>query len=264
VSRAGFDQLEAAIAPVRLALLAHPIYADLATPRALRIFMQHHVFAVWDFMSLLKALQRTVCGAGAAWTPPRLSLGARLINEIVLAEESDEDGAGGYASHFELYRRAMRHCGADTAQIDSLVEQLSTGQTLVVALAKAPLPAAAQRFVEHTFDVIATGDPVRIAAAFTFGREDLLPDVFAQIVDRLAAADPGLATFKYYLLRHIELDGDHHGPMAQRLIECLCGDDPSRWLAATAAAQAALEARLAFWDAIHSAVGAGHVAKLDA
>ena len=75
------------------------------------------MFAVWDFMSLLKAIQRELCGVGVPWVPSPNLQATRLVNEIVLGEESDEDGEGGYASHFVLYRRAMQRCGANV-QVD--------------------------------------------------------------------------------------------------------------------------------------------------
>ena len=68
------------------------------------------------------------------------------------------------------------------------------------------------------------------------------------------SAGHNLDEFRYYLLRHVELDGDEHGPMATRLTESLCGNDAERWQTVEQAAVAALEARLKFWDAIHQAV----------
>ena len=44
-------------------------------------------------------------------------------------------------------------------------------------------PEAAHQFVQQTFRIIETRNLREVAAAFTFGREDLLPDVFQRIVD---------------------------------------------------------------------------------
>ncbi|HTU26184.1 MAG TPA: DUF3050 domain-containing protein [Pirellulales bacterium] len=249
------DQIRRRIAPARQALLAHPLYADLAHPAALRVFMQHHVFAVWDFMSLLKTLQLGLTTVSVPWLPASSGVGARLVNEIVLAEESDADGRGGFASHFELYTRAMRAYGTSTADIDRLLARLRAGEPLGQAFARAELAEPIRRFVAHTFALIDSGDLCRIAAAFTFGREDLLPDVFQQIVDRLSrGADGRLDEFQFYLQRHIQLDGEEHGALATQLVASLCGDDPTRWQAAEEAAVAALAARRALWDAIHAAI----------
>ena len=147
--------------------------------------MEHHVFAVWDFMSLLKALQRQLCCVSIPWSPSDNSLGCRFINEIVLGEESDEDGHGGYASHFELYRGAMARFGASTKSVDRLLTNLRAGLSLQQALNNAEVSQPIQRFIGHTFEVIEAGDPCRLASEFTFGREDLLPDIFQRIVDEI-------------------------------------------------------------------------------
>jgi hypothetical protein len=253
------EELRAAIQPHRQALLQHPVYRDMRGADALRRFMEYHVFAVWDFMSLLKALQQRLCCVSIPWMPVPPSAGSRFINEIVLGEETDDDGHGGYASHFDMYHRAMTRFGADTTTIDRFLHGIRDGLAVTAALrfAKAPEPVCG--FVEHTFEVIAGGDLCRIASAFTFGREDLLPDVFQTIVDELGNAPDGrLDDFRYYLRRHIELDGDEHGPMAERLMSSLCGTDGAKWNAATAAAVAALQARLRLWDGIHAAIRHPH------
>jgi DUF3050 family protein len=249
------EQLQSRILPLRKALIAHPIYDDLRRPQALRTFMEHHVFAVWDFMSLLKALQQRLCSVAVPWMPSQDAAHSRFINEIVLAEESDDDGQGGFASHFELYRRCMTGFGADTSSVEGCLARLRRGQDIRQALSAADLPLSVRQFVGHTFDIIESGDLCRIAAAFAFGREDLLPAVFQKIVDELAQQAAGtLDPFQYYLRRHIELDGDEHGPTASRLVIALCGDDEANWQAATSAARESLEARLAFWDSIHRAI----------
>jgi hypothetical protein len=178
-----------------------------------------------------------------------------LINEIVLGEETDEDGAGGYASHFDLYHRAMTRFGADTLPIDRFLAALRNGSTVESAMNSAEVSPAIRQFVGHTFVELERADLCRIASAFTFGREDLLPDVFQKIVDELARRpDCDLDGFEYYLHRHIELDGGEHGPMAAQLMNSLCGTDPGKWEAATFAAVEALEARLTLWNGIHDAV----------
>ena len=251
------ERIHAAIEPLRQALLEHPVYRAMREPAALRIFLQHHAFAVWDFMSLLKALQQHLCCTAVPWLPPADGAAARLINEIVLGEESDEDGRGGYASHFDLYHRAMTRFGADTTAIDGFLAALRSGVTIRAALKLAGVSTPIRRFVEHTFAVIESGDLCRIAAAFTFGREDLLPGVFQRIVDEIDAQVGGLNEFRFYLVRHIELDGGQHGPMSERLITSLCGNDPSAWERAEAAAVESLQARLDLWDGIHTAIKVG-------
>jgi hypothetical protein len=249
------SQIRCRIAPLRQSLLEHPLYDDLTQPNALRIFMQHHVFAVWDFMSLLKELQRRLTTVTVPWLPAQSAAGCRLVNEIVLAEESDSDGHGGFASHFELYLRAMRRFGAETASIDRLTARLREGEPLAEALVHAEIGEPIRRFVEQTFALIAGGELAAIAAAFTFGREDLLPDLFGRVVDRLRRQVPGeLDDFQFYLERHIQLDGEEHSVLAARLVGTLCGNDEVKWRLAEEAAVASLAARLKLWDAIHQAI----------
>jgi hypothetical protein len=76
-----------------------------------------------------------------------------------------------------------------------------------------------------------------------------------RFVDELnVKVDGGLDDFKYYLDRHIGLDGEEHGPMATRLLESLCGSDQSKWRIAEQTAMDCLKARLSFWDGIHEAI----------
>lgn len=246
------------LAPLRAALLEHRVYQQINGLEALRRFMEHHVFAVWDFMSLLKALQRQLCCIEVPWLPAADAGDCRLVNEIVLAEESDDDGRGGCASHFELYHRAMQRCLANTAPMDEFLAALRRGKTVSAALEAPGVPGCARQFVRQTFAIIDGGDLCAMASAFTFGREDLLPAVFQRIVDELnVETSGGLKDFKYYLDRHIGLDGDEHGPMAHRLLLSLCGSDESRWRIAEQAALDALRARHVLWDGICAQIGAG-------
>lgn len=258
------DALREAIQPHRQALLDHRLYQAIDQVAALRAFMEHHVFAVWDFMSLLKRLQTDLTSSAAPWLPPANPQAARFVNEIVLGEETDErpDGGagGGYASHYDLYLTAMNACGADTAAVERLLELVGGGSPVREALAQlgddGSIEPSVVAFVGATFDLVDHGATHEVASAFTFGREDLLPDVFRQIVAGLNREEGGLDDFEYYLGRHIELDEDHHGPMAERLVTSLCGDSDQRWQEATEAAVATLQARLALWDAIASQIAA--------
>jgi len=255
----GIDLVQHRIAEQRQRLLRHEVYEQLNTMAALRCFMEHHVFAVFDFMSLLKALQQRLTSVSVPWVPPIHAAGARLINEIVLGEESDENGAGRFASHFELYRQAMQEVGARTDVIDRFVTDLRNGQTVASALQRPEIPAGVRSFVTATFEVIHSHDLIALTANFTFGREDLLPEVFHQIVHELDEASGRLSQFRYYLQRHIDLDGDHHGPLAHRLLATLCHDEPQAWENAAQAALAALQARVQLWDCISDAIRQGAI-----
>lgn len=248
-------ELNKAIEPIRERLLRHPLYEHLRNLESLRIFMQHHAFAVWDFMSLLKAMQSHFCGTTIPWTPSSNVLIARMIHEIVLEEETDCDGVGSYASHFELYLRSMNQCGADTSQVMRFLDLIRDGKEIDGALEQVAAPSHVRCFVNHTFSVIRTEDPVQFVSAFTFGRENLLPEVFGQIVTKIDQQSGGeVAMLRYYLERHIGLDADVHGPLSERLVCQLCGEDEGCWKRAQNAAVQALEHRLKLWDGMCQAI----------
>ena len=255
--------LKTAIRPVRDRLIAHPIYQQIQSPAALRTFMEFHVYAVWDFMSLLKALQQALTCVGSPWVPRGSANTRYLINEIVVGEESDLDEQGRRTSHFELYLRAMEQAGADTLPVRGLIEALSQGQPLKDAIATRVPAGPVRDFLDFTFDTIASGELHTIAAVFTFGREDLIPDMFIRIVQDLsgergqdlsAERARSFDIFTYYLERHIEVDGGHHSHLAMAMLEELCGIDDAKWEAAARCAGLALEARIKLWDGVVKAI----------
>lgn len=254
-------RLQNEIEPLRGQLIAHELYHNINTIDDLHVFMQHHIFAVWDFMSLLKALQQNLTCTTLPWMPVGSANTRYLINEIVTGEESDIDHTGERTSHFELYLKAMEQAGSDTSGISSLFKELSTEQDVQKALSRACMPDAAREFVRHTFDVIATDKSFLQAAVFTFGREDLIPGMFIEMVKKLNGQLPGkVEILLYYLERHIEVDGDHHSQLAYQMTAELCGDDDHKWQEATIAVKAALQARLALWDGILAGIKAEVVA----
>jgi hypothetical protein len=239
--------IETRIAPLRSRLNTHPLYSSIRTPAHLRLFMQSHVFAVWDFMSLLKALQIQLTSTTIPWAPTPFPASRRFINEIVLGEESDLF-EGRPLSHFELYLEAMQQAHADTSAIRSLLSDVAHGTFTPSTLDG---PAAANAFVRSTFYVIHSANLAANAASFTFGREDIIPDIFRNLVRDLNASTSGeLSKFAWYLDRHIEVDAEDHGPLALRMVADLCANDDARWEQAIQAAESALEASLALWDGI--------------
>lgn len=248
--------IEHRIAPLQECLANHALYQTLQSVDDICSFMQHHVFAVWDFMSLLKALQRELTCTVVPWVPtanPRL---ARFINEIVWGEESDVNELGEPKSHFLMYLEAMEQAGADTAPIDHFLAGIRQEQPVTQALALIDVPVAVKDFVQFTFEVIEHGAPHELAAVFTFGREDLIPDLFLALAREAQANATSTAYSKliYYLERHIEVDGDEHGPLALEMVAELCQDDPKLWEEAADAAVAALEQRIALWDSITTSI----------
>ncbi|QJD94789.1 DUF3050 domain-containing protein [Mucilaginibacter robiniae] len=249
------ERLKTQIEPLRQQLIQHSLYRHIATLDDLHTFMEHHAFAVWDFMSLLKALQQTLTCVHVPWMPVGNATTRYLINEIVTGEESDVDEQGNRTSHFELYLQAMQQAGGKANAIDALFNELRNGKTIDEALLIASIPIAARNFVQHTFDVIDTRKSYLQAAVFTFGREDLIPDMFISMVKEISRQFPGkVDLLLYYLERHIEVDGDHHSQLAYQMTAELCGDDETKWSEATEAVEAALKSRIALWDGILEAI----------
>jgi DUF3050 family protein len=248
----GIEQLEKDVSEARDRVVKHELYQNLDSHEAIVTFMEHHIFAVWDFMSLLKSLQRNLTCVTVPWIPTGPTGSRRLINDIVMVEESDEL-RDGFISHFELYVEGMREAGADTTAIDKLVELLREGKPVLDALRAASVPKPSIMFAGTTWSII-DGKPVHCqAAAFAFGREDLIPDMFTQVV-AVNEHSRKLGTFVDYLERHIEVDGEQHTPMAMQMVTDLCGDDEKKWQEAALTVNTALAARAQLWDDILSAI----------
>ena len=246
--------MEAQLLPIREKLKNHKLYKELNSIKDIQTFMSMHVFAVWDFMSLLKSLQNQLTNTSVPWTPrPKASL-ARFINEIVHAEESDVNENGKAKSHFEMYLDAMCQIGADDSQMNRLIETLEGGYSVQEAIESVEIDNAVKDFVKFTFKVIDSGKGHCIAAAFTFGREDVIPDMFIEILKKADADNSRYNKLRYYLDRHIELDGDEHGPLSLKMIEVMCGDDPIKCEEVIEISKQALNQRILLWNAIESSI----------
>ncbi|KIX21015.1 heme oxygenase [Flavobacterium sp. 316] len=237
-------------------LLNHSLYNEIKNIEDLHCFLENHVFAVWDFMSLLKALQNKLTCTTTPWLPVGNPEIRYLINEIVVAEETDVDINGNRKSHYELYIDAMATCGANTAIIKNFLEDVVTTKNIFVSIKQSDLHDDIKAFLDFTFRVIEEGKPHQIASAFTFGREDLIPDMFSAILTKFQQNFPeiDLSELIYYFERHIELDADEHGPMAMKMIEELCENDDKKWQEVEETAILALQKRIKLWDAIEEQI----------
>lgn len=238
------SELNKKLQPYRNEIVKHKLYSKLKTKSDIKKLMESHVFAVWDFMSLLKALQINLTCFEIPWRPigdPKIR---RLVNSIVLEEESDVDSEGNPASHFELYLEAMKECEAETSTIEKFMKNLNKDS-------RPKINEDIDSFLNTTFSIIEGGKSHEIASAFTFGREDLIPDMFLAIVNDMNK-EKSFDKFVYYLERHIELDGGDHGPLALELICNLCGDDEKKWDEVQEVAIECLKARKLLWDKINN------------
>lgn len=249
-----FEHLRNTLAPLRLALLNHPVYAEVDSLRKLQEFMQMHVFAVWDFMSLVKRLQSELTCNRLPWIPSLQAKIARFTNEVVLGEETDLGLDGAPISHFELYLRAMDEVGADTTQIRGFTAQLALGAHWEEALQEISIAPGVREFVTETLDCAMHGTIVEVAAYFFFGREDVIPEMFERLLRLWDNAGQQVPHFCYYLRRHIELDGDSHGPWSREMLTTLAGRGESNWQEATCAAHRAIASRIQLWDNVQASL----------
>jgi hypothetical protein len=237
-------------------LLHHSLYEKVKTIEDLQQFLEGHVYAVWDFMSLLKALQSKLTCTTTPWFASANPETRYLINEIVLAEESDLTLDGKRLSHFEMYVDAMKACGAQTLELEAFLENVVNTKNVFIAIKQSGLHSNIKDFLDFTFRVIEEGKTHKIAAAFTFGREDLIPSMFTEILKNFQQNFPetDLSKLIYYFERHIELDADEHGPMAMQMITELCQDDAQKWKEVEEVSVTALEKRIGLWDAIEEKI----------
>ncbi|MEC9124047.1 MAG: DUF3050 domain-containing protein [Verrucomicrobiota bacterium] len=231
----------------------HPLFSRINSLPELRFFMRHHVYAVWDFMSLLKKLQQEFAPHGSPWLPSTHDGKLiRFINEIVMEEESDLSyGSEGesYSSHFGIYLASMEEVDCPIGEVSGFLEKVRT-EGLEEALLSEEVPSPSRSFMKHTFEVIESGKPHEVAASFSLARESVIPLMFKRILDKTEVSAKEAPVFHYYLERHAELDGDHHGPMAKRILEELCAGDPIRENEVLEQAKASIRARILFWDEV--------------
>ncbi|WAT28889.1 DUF3050 domain-containing protein [Pseudomonas sp. GXZC] len=242
----------------KLQLCRHSLFSEITSLRKLQLFMESHVFSVWDFMTLAKRLQQDLTCTRLPWLPPADPHAARLINEVILGEESDLHPETGYCSHFELYLEAMAEVGANTSSINRFVALQRQGLEATAALQAIEVLPGVARFVSDTLQ-LALNAPIHcVAATFLHGREHVIPGMFERILQSDEFIHRQAPTLCAYLKRHIELDTQDHGPAAEQLLDRLTNADPAYPQQANDAALAAVEGRIALWDEVRASLQEVH------
>ena len=251
--KVNIEYIEGKIKSLRDKLLNHRLYSNIERIEDLQIFTENHIYAVWDFMSLLKALQIKLTCTKTPWVPNNNSQTAYLINEIVLAEETDVNQLGERKSHYELYIDAMIDIGAKIEFPTKNINEIASSKNVFASIDNLELHKNIKEFLRFTFSVIEEGKPHKIAAIFTFGRENLIPNMFNEILREFEKniKDKDISKLIYYFERHIELDEDEHGPMALEMVSMLAENDQKKWDEIEKISIEALEKRILLWDAIN-------------
>jgi len=240
--------------PLKNRLRNHSLYSKIKDVDDLNIFSNAHVYAVWDFMSLLKFLQINLTSISIPWFPSKNTTTAKLINEIVAGEETDEDQEGQPVSHFEMYIDSIEEFGLNTSEIINNLNTLNNIETINKDIEKLNIKSYVKDFLKFTFSVIKRGKIHEVASVFTFGREDLIPDMFIPLIEGINSENNDLNKLIYYFKRHIEVDGDMHGPMSMEMLSYLCNNDPSKISESALIAEKALLARISLWDGIENEI----------
>ncbi len=250
-------ELEICISPVVEKIENHELFKLIISERKLAVFAESHVYAVWDFMCLMKALQRKLSCMETCWYPPVDSLGCHLVNQIISEEESDRTADGRYLSHFEMYLEGMEQCGADINGVSSFINDIRSNLQLKEALIKNSVPNSAKKFVLETFEIFDM-KAHEIAASFCFARENLTQRMFMPILESLAQNKntKSIEKFLFYFRRHIELDGEEHGENAKNLLLNLCMSDDEKWEECQKSTLFSLQSRLKFLNGIQKNIQA--------
>ena len=149
-----------------------------------------------------------------------------------------------------MYLDAMDQIGAEKEDIEIFIIDIKSGKKINPTIHGLSIDHAVKDFLQFSFEIINTEKSHQIASAFTYGREDIIPDMFISILKELDPENNRYSKLKYYLDRHIEIDGNLHGPLAQKMLVELCNDNQNKWDEVYTVAKNCLQYRIKLWDSI--------------
>ena len=149
-----------------------------------------------------------------------------------------------------MYLESMDQINAQKTEIESLINNIKLGKDLENSIESLNIHDSVKNFVQYSFEIIRSKQMHKIASAFTYGREDIIPDMFIAIINEVDPENTKYPKLKYYFDRHIEIDGDLHGPLSHKMLIELCGDDQKKWDEVYIVGKTSLENRVKLWDAI--------------
>lgn len=231
-------------------LLNHPLYENLNTIENIKVFMKNHIFAVWDFLILAKRVQRIVSPTSNFWKPNQDPKLRRFINEIMISEESDDLGDGIFMSHCDMYIKAMREINASTDDFFKFQNKLTAKNFQSYLDFEKSIPLPAYEFLRVTHAHINSRQPHITIASFAYGREHLVPLMFTEMLRHHMDLPKSAPMFYQYLLRHIDVDSNTHGPLSQELLNHAINNDIVRHAEVEAVKLETLMTRHFFYDKI--------------
>ena len=246
------DNYKNVIDELRQLLASHKLFSNTLNVDQIRHFMESHIFSVWGFMSLLKALQSGITVNNIPWMPNQNTKNGltNFINEIVLCEESDDIDNIGYISHFEIYLLAMDKINADPSQINFLTKKLKSEKYNKKLIEELNIYDEVKEFIKFDLDVALSKNLPKIVGSFTLGREKVIPNMFSYIITCIEYSN-STKNLLTYLKRHVNIDGDRHGPLSIKLLDTICDTDEDYAIAYNSGITS-LKLRLKVWDRIAS------------
>ena len=245
---------ESEISQLQHEIRHHKLYNILQTTEDVKLFMEHHVYTTWDFMSLLKTLQLQFTTFKLPWVPNKTPEIFKFINEIVAAEESDINELGQTKSHFEMYLDGMEQIGANTTLITTYTELIENNIPVSKAAKLVYIPDFIKDFITFTFDIIETGKPHLMASVFIFGREDISSEKVLKVISDIETEENSCTKLTFLLNRYLFLKQDNHRAVSYKMLSELCGTDMVKWEEVLTVAKEALEHRTILWDNIYNII----------